>query len=452
MNDDEKKKSKFVKKELQVFQKSGDEFETVNRYVICLSIDGILYPHPVTDFIDKKFHFKSISLNSERAATDIVVHFLNYVLTQVEIKNSFFKNVKGIKDLNLSHLECYLEYCGEIQNNRNTVERKEYYLLKFYYYFGYEKKIINTKLDLKKSQEKSKRIMADLYYKKPSKKSHNSTYLKKKDLVTQQWNDVNDKRQVRLFFIREFLLLASTESPDIAFAIAIQMFGGLRSAECMNLTIDSLVSQGNSIFGEKGLVVEVRDRQHFLFKSNDISHNDQVKKERDQAILIDPLIPFLYEKHLVWLKNKKKYQNKKNAFNDFALFVNNDGNAMRTHTYRQKFNNLKHTYLGVLKNTSGRYNDFQELRNTKWSTHICRGVFTNLCLDSGFNATQTSIMRGDSNPDSLIAYSDILTASYKISQVIDTISKTSMDKFYDLMDYNLNKQWIEVINNADRDF
>src|SRR5690606_11930002 len=137
------------------------------------------------------------------------------------------------------------------------------------------------------------------------------------------------------------------------------------------------------------------------------SKNDQVKKPRDQAILLDPLVPYLYKKHLNWLKIKQNNIKNSNLQIETALFLNNSGEPMKTHTYRMKFNNLKNMYLGLLKATDGRYEDIKEFRNTKWSTHICRGTFTNLCLDAGFNSTQTAVMRGDSSPEAMHAYTDI---------------------------------------------
>lgn len=408
----------------------------------------------MTEFIEKYYYFASGSINTERAVADTLVHFFNYVLIQVHRKNNDFDKVNGLKDLEFKHLESYLTYCGEINNSRKTVERKEIYLVKFYFFMGYEKKVLNkipdiTFQNIERTEWKRKKnkLKANLYYKKPDKNGYDRTMIMKKDFLTQQRNDILDKNQARLLFIREFLLLASKEVPDIAFAICLQIYGGLRSAECMNLTIGSLEPQNMSKYGEKGLVVEIRDRQELLFNHDSSTHNDQVKKQRDQAILIDPLVPYLYQKHMKWLNIKKKSLKNRSNINHFALFINSKGEAMRTYTYRERFNKLKYIYLGTLKNTNGRYEDYREFRNSKWSTHICRGVFTNLCLDSGFNATQTSIMRGDSSPEAMHAYSDILTASQKIHQAIEIISDISVSDFKDIMSEDLIDEWKKVESN-----
>lgn len=447
------KKDKFVKKEIEIIHNTLNDFVKQKRYVICFYSNGILYPHPVTDFLDKYYYFQTGSINTERAVADTIVHFLNYVYEQTQNNNEYFTSIRGLKDIELSHLEQYLSFCGEIGNSRKTVERKERYLVRFYYYFGVEKKIFNVLPEIKVKQNESshfnisnsKKLVVNLYYKKPPKSTYNPTQTIKKDFLTQQWVNIMDKKQARLMFIREFLLLASDEVPDIAFAICLQIYGGLRAAECMNLTIGSIDDFNTTRYGESGFIVHIRDRQDVLFTNSQPTHNEQVKKERDQSILLDPIVQHLYQKHLNWLKIKKNSVKKSETINNFALFINSKGDSMRTHSYRARFNKLKYMYLITLKNTPGRYNDFQEFRNTQWSTHICRGAFTNLCLDSGFSATQTSIMRGDSSPDSMIAYTDILTASQKIYQAIDIISDVALDSFKNIMNDDLLQEWKKVI-------
>lgn len=439
MNFNDYFKNKFVRREISVLLKDNGKYIPDKRYIIGVVLDDMILPHPITDFIDKKYYLESGSINSEKAAADILVQFLNFIYKQTSNRNTNFVNVRGIKDLKLVHLENYLEHCGEIGNKRDTVLRKEYYLLQFYYFIGIEKKQLKEKPEIelttdqylysRNRRKRIKSLSANLYYKKPPKESFDSKNIKKKDLVTQQSTNIKDKRNARLLFIREFLLLATKEVPDIAFAICLQIFGGLRAAECMNLSINAIKPQNNSKYGEKGMVVEIRDRQIDLFNPKQPLNNEQVKKTRDQAILIDPLVPFLFKKHSEWLSIKKKSIKHKDFKNEIALFLNNDGQAMRTHTYRSRFNKLKNVYLGILRNTRGRYQDFQEFRNTNWSTHICRGTFTNLCLDSGFNSTQTAIMRGDNSPDAMIEYTDILTATQKITQAINVITDTAINPF-----------------------
>lgn len=444
---------KFVSKEVTSFSNKEDNSILEKRYIIGIKMGNIVIPHPITDFIDKKFYLKSGSINSEKAATDTLVQFLNYIIEQ-KMMHSTFSNVQGIIDLRLEHLEQYLEYCGEIGNKRKTVERKEYYLLQFYYFIGIEKnklkvqpniKILNSSLNYRSTKKSyNKKLYANLYYKKPSK-DEIDIRIKKKDLLTQGFANSEDRKNIRLKIIRELLLLASKNSPEISFAVCLQIFGGLRAAECMNLTINSIKPQNKSIYGEKGLLVEIRDRQSILFQSSNSINNEQVKKPRDQSILIEPLVPYLYKKHLDWLKIKRNTLLKKSLFpNEVALFINSKGEPMKTHTYRAKFNSLKNYYLNILMNTDGRYEDFKEFQNTKWSTHICRGAFTNLCLDSGFNATQTAILRGDSSPEAMYAYQDILNATGQIMHAINLISE-SANEFPILNDSELIKTWNEVL-------
>ncbi|WP_219376027.1 hypothetical protein [Bacillus mycoides] len=453
---------KFVKREVQIYRKKGNEYIPDNRYIIGLLIQkDIIVPHPVTDFLDKKYYNESGSINSEKAVADTLVQFLNYVLQQKRSGHSTFKCIKGIADLELHHLERYLEYCGENDNQRDTVKRKERYLLHFYYFFGIQKKILKSTPSINKLNHSSNfsnnhsyrtacTFDAELYYKKPKQQDYSLEVIKKKDFLTQKWTTPQEKQAIRLKIIREFLLIARIEFPHIAFAISLQIFGGLRAAECMNLDIHSLLPQNNSQYGEKGLILKVRDRQSNLFSLDSPQSNNQVKRPRDQAIILDPLIPYLYKKHLEWLKIKKQHSHKKEngLKSNLALFINCQGKAMQTHTYRNHFNNLKRFYLGVLKNTNGRYEDFKEFRDTKWSTHIGRGAFTNLCLDAGYSAVQTSILRGDKSPQAMLDYTDILTATSSIIHAIDTISPESIYSTYDFNESELNQTWKDVVHFA----
>lgn len=447
---------KFVKREINTGRIINNEYHEEKRYIIGCEIEGIIIPHPITDFIDKKFHLKSGSINSERSAADILVQFLNYVLLQKLDGHPDFCEVKGIRDLELHHLEKFLAYCGEKGNLRQTVKRKEYYLLKFFHFIGIEKKILNIRpaINVNSNQNfkdknrwnNSTTLNSVLYYKLPSK-STSPLMIKKKDFVTQKWNTKQDRKAIRIQIIREILILASNSFPDIALAVCLQTFGGLRSAECMNLQISSVKPQKNSKYGSRGIVVEIRDRQHNLFDANTSLNNDQVKKERDQAILIDPIVPYIYKKHLDWLLLKKSElkNNKQEIANELALFLNSKGQPMKTHSYRFRFNSLKKLYLNLLANTEGRYEDFKEFRNTSWSTHICRGAFTNLCLDSGFTATQTAVMRGDSSPDAMNAYIDILSASYKISQSFNSLlNEETIEKNFKENNLEVTKTWKEI--------
>ncbi len=66
----------------------------------------------------------------------------------------------------------------------------------------------------------------------------------------------------------------------------------------------------------------------------------------------------------------------------------------------------------MLWGTPGRYQDYLDFSQTKWCSHIGRGVFTNMCLDAGFNKKQIAVLRGDRTIQSMESYFDIITATY----------------------------------------
>ena len=240
-------------------------------------------------------------------------------------------------------------------------------------------------------------------------------------------------------YIREILFVAKHETPDIALGVALQIFGGLRKGEVVNLTRTALKSQNGQEYGVEGLVLLIRDRQNDLFtRFNDVS-TMQVKNPRDQSCLIDPILNYLYKHHIeVVLKKVKK------PLHPNALFYDSEGNAMSADTYDKRFLKLKNSYLGMLLGTPGRYQDYLDFSQTKWRSHIGRGIFTNMCLDAGFNEKQTAVLRGDRSTESMEAYFDIITATFNIRKALTLLSPDQSENIADLNMPTNRKMWKEV--------
>ncbi|RUS50876.1 hypothetical protein QI30_18955, partial [Kurthia sp. 3B1D] len=87
-------------------------------------------------------------------------------------------------------------------------------------------------------------------------------------------------------------------------------------------------------------------------------------------------------------------------------------------TYSRRFEKVKDAFLeSVLK--SGNQQDYLLLTSNTWSTHIGRGIFTNILLDLGLSATQVALARGDRNINSALHYVDEHTM---LSTVQDAIN------------------------------
>lgn len=90
--------------------------------------------------------------------------------------------------------------------------------------------------------------------------------------------------------------------------------------------------------------------------------------------MISSLLSSLYQKHFEKLNKLEKIGLLKN---EKALFISTrTGNPISGKQYYQKFNKVKDKFLEVLSK-EGNIEDFEYLFENNWSTHICRGIFTN---------------------------------------------------------------------------
>lgn len=418
-------KYKFVVREVAVLEREGGKWEEVRRIIIGVQDleTEIIYPHPISDFVEKEYYYKSVSLSHQKKPADYVAQFLNYIIKMIDQENKDFIELKykGFKGLTIEHGEGFLKYCNEERaNSYETVKGKEMYLTHFYDFLK-DQNLLEHEPKINRyergSGRKKKTVLVSPFknFKYP-KRGNPNEFKKKKDFIT-------PSNQNRLLFIREFLLTAKYHDPGIALAIAIQCFGGLRGGECMNLKLSSIKRYGKGIFGENGMYLEVRDNQEELFKHIKNTDMVQVKSPRDQALLRDSILPYLYREHLKW---RDKFIKHNKDYNKVALFLDEGGNAMSGQNYRKRFNKVKSIYLDLLSNTKGRLQDYNELKETHWSSHIGRGSFTNMCIECGMSVEQTAIARGDKSLGQAIHYTDIINATYNISRAIGMMDKENI--------------------------
>ena len=436
---------RFVWKAIKYHRKQGGEIIKTLSFIIGLEDKSTkeVFPHPISHFLFKNYHRNSGSVNTELTVAQIIVPFLNFVLDKVDQELTEYTEVLGLKDLRESHANAYLQYCVDEKANKNkTLEMKENFLSKFYKYL-WDEKILKHKPKFKLVSVRSRKEIRKVYKIDFTYKKTDETLLrekiKRKDIVPQNHQSNENRTFIRLQYIREILYVAKHETPDIAFGVALQIFGGLRKGEIVNLTRTALKSQNGQEYGREGLVLLIRDRQNDLFtRFNDIS-TMQVKNPRDQSCLIDPILNYLYKHHIeVVLKKIKK------PLHPNALFYDSEGNAMSADTYDKRFLKLKNSYLGMLLGTPGRYQDYLDFSQTKWRSHIGRGVFTNMCLDAGFNEKQTAVLRGDRSTESMEAYFDIITATFNIRKALTLLSPDQSENIADLNMPTNRKMWKEV--------
>ncbi len=381
----------------------------------------VYLPSSLNKIIYTKYYNKSI--NSARNVAITICEFLNFVkeIVDKEEHEMFIElKEKGLYGLNFYHLSYFLNHCIMIKNNSlDTIKQKEKRLFEFYDYLiqsglldknvKFEYKMLSTpngKTKVKISPFEN--IEYQVMY--PSKYANKTIKLK------------NMEEHLYQLLIE----LSEKYTPDITFGIALQIMGGLRKGEVVNLLVDDLKFDKS----KNRIDVNIRNRTKELFLDRNVDISScGVKKPRNQVVFnIDGN---LYE----YLKNHLEYRtivmNNKNTFTK-ALMIDENGQAMTGTTYEQRFVKLKKKFLQILKENS--YSSYLSLKNTKWSTHICRGIFTNLCIEKGYakNIRDLANLRGDRSDESSAAYWDTNRLGKEINNIMNEISDIKKNKTEEL--------------------
>lgn len=328
--------------------------------------------HPISDFIIR--NWKHSLFNTQKRQANNTVKFLNFLYSQ----NSTY-TVNSLEDLTIEHGTEFLNFLTYKERKpKDTVRGFEKTLLNLYS-FLYEKEIITTNVN-----ERINIYAKDKDFPSPFK----SAYF------------LNKKKKDTLHFIPEkyiflFLELAYQLQPIIALGVYMQFFGGLRSGELVNLRVMDIKPIGP--YGQNGLVADLQTR----YLRNDLKStcgNDFVKKPRIQLIYgYQDLLKTFYKQHM---------QNITVIKGDEPLFQNKKQQALTGSMYRYYFNNLKQQFLEYLRHSKNATDNLNalSLENALWSTHIGRGIFSNLLAEEAENIYDISFPRGDSNLESVLPY------------------------------------------------
>lgn len=201
------------------------------------------------------------------------------------------------------------------------------------------------------------------------------------------------------------LNLAFRYAPDIAFAICLQAFAGLRAGEAMN------VRQEGSPFGN-GLTftrfeggvrkIEIDLTRELPLRSDSVICG-KIKKERIQCVYQPFVNTFItaYEHHRRFLSTwrfEPEYG---------PMFVNNHGMAMTYDDYSRRFAALvdNHFRAVLLECDDPELRIYgQLLYENKLTTHALRHWFSVQLVLRGEDIAQIQFWRGDKNPESAFAY------------------------------------------------
>lgn len=376
-------------------------------------------PSKLTSYL--KTMCNDMSINSKIKEARYITNFLNYINNEISLGyNKTFDNLKenGLYNLNLYHLA---EFINSLQhkNSFETVKDKENILLKFYNYLyklgitGENAKIEEIPVPIKTGDKRKKAVMQmvnpfegnpDYIINYPSTERVHSKVLK--DMDEDVWNAL--------------LNYARKHHPNIALGVTLQMFGGLRQGEIVNLTIDSVDFNKTNNYAS----ISIEDRHDKLFNRDVDIRFSQVKKPRENqpAFNFNGELFDIWDEHMDYLKKLKKRDNMS------ALFIDSYGQPMTGQVYQKEFHKLKWNFIKFIEETKPEIAD--KLKVKSWGSHIGRHIFTNHLIKKGYlknimgysDPKLLMILRGDSSVKSAEVYLDLKSVTESVANEIDTIS------------------------------
>ncbi|MBU8792303.1 hypothetical protein KM885_16250 [Oceanobacillus caeni] len=333
----------------------------------------------LSDFIVE--HWWNKEYNTQRRHCSNVVKFLNWIL-----ENRRKYKISNLSDLKLEHGTYFLNSFIGTTVSRETVQRYER-TLKYFYLWLSKKNVL-------------KHISPNSFVKK---EGLFGTYLESpfKNVRYPNYKPKSNGHLIPLRYIPLFLEIAIIEASPIALGIYLQIFGGLRTSEVVNIKRTQMLRRVNS--GD--FLVKLKN-QNFRTDIKNASGGNYVKKKRDQMIFqIHDWGNILFRDHCSLYKPKD---------GSGALFVNQSGKAMTYASYYQHFNKVKKAFISFLKKY-GKPQDklvANSLERLSWNAHIGRGTFTNLLADEVTNPYDLAFLRGDASLLSSLDYM-VATSRYR---------------------------------------
>lgn len=386
-------KFKFIVREINLMYVDRREI------VICIkqSDTNISVPHPITKFITDKYGNKKYSVNTQRIVANTICQFLNFLLDKVKRDNDYVSlKFKGLNNLTIDHGKHFIQSKKEKKLSPEYINKTVYYLSVFYSYLNdYQIIDINHRLEKISILDHEANIF-DEYGKRREAK--------------QTKHKLKDFGSNKNYLIPLFISISQKVAPEVTLGICLQFFGGLRKGEVVNVMKNDI-----QVSESKTFQVFITDNTHILFKDKTDLKDESVKRVnylqrnlRKQELLYYDLISEIYISHLKYIR---KYKISETG----VLFINNDGKPMSGQVYKNRFEKVKKHFLKELLKR-GNYEDYNLLSDTSWSTHIGRGIFTNLLIDMGLSETQVAIMRGDRSTSSSKHYYDSITGQRLIKE------------------------------------
>lgn len=381
-----KPKVKFVVRVIKAQYAESPKGEPIIKEYFVIKLENkdtlteVMYPLG-TNFIFSEW--KNSQPNTMKAAANKVVMFLNFL-----IENKKEYRLKTLYELEPEYAIDFLNELSFHRTSKNTVKGHEKILIKFYDYLN-NNNIIHKKLVIKG---------IDYFSKKQESRLHK---LPDEYLLT-------------------FLEVAYQVDSKIAFILYLQFFGGIRTGEIFNLRVRDIQMIGNK--GQYGFILDLTE-DRLLRKDLNTAGSSYIKSKRWQIVFgFKNWSTLFYEKHM---KNIKKIV----IDGDSPLFPNRDGLAMTGNNYYYHFKKVKKIFLQTLRNSNNieDRNNALAIDSSRWSTHIGRGIFSNLLAEEADNLYDVSFPRGDKSFDSVKPYlANTKRIKEKLEKKIDEIFKTKL--------------------------
>lgn len=352
------------------FQLENGTIHNIQRIYIslCNTETGEYLISPFSDFLNEFAGRKIVTVS---LAADIITRFLNYII---------FERNKTIDTLTIQD---GIDYLNSITETAQKKTQSEYarYLTRFYAFLDRKnmlKAVLPEELEYSINKE-GHRVLENPFTGR---------------FIEGARNDAELIHNIEPEYLYTFIKTAMDEVPDIALGVFLQCFGGLRKSEVVSLEYKNISI--TAVGDKKSMQLTLKDKD--LREDISTAFLSGCKRNRIQTVLpaYDDLLWELFERH------KKRYQRAGCS----AVFVDIDGRAMTDAVYYKRFCILKTKFIERLRNSDNfdakSYAVY--LSTYKWSTHLCRGIFSNLIAQGTDNIMEIAAWRGDRDLSSALSY------------------------------------------------
>lgn len=337
---------------------------------------GVHIIHPISSFIIN-WRWRTNEFNTKKKHANNIIKFLNYLLQNKK------SNIKSLTDLDIATGNEYLNSLTKDNLKRGTIIDARRTLTSFYIWLSLNDSLPKVEKSYIKSKEK-KNLYTDTSY-----------YEALFEPILPEHQKSNKRHLFPIKYLPLLFEVCILVAQPIVLGLYLQIFGGLRAGEVVNLKKTQFKKKVNS--GD--FLLNITEQQ-FRTDIKDSSGADYVKRIRKQQVLqIKDWGDILFKDHIELYKDK-------DITGSGALFINRDGKPMTGKSYSQYFYKMKKKFIDLLRE-HGSIEDkvvASDLLISDWGTHIGRGTFTNLIAEEIENPADLMFLRGDKDLVSSLPY------------------------------------------------